>query len=183
MHEATARLRTVGPDRVSVRDLANALSTSTNAIYSIFGGKDPLLAAVAERACAELHARQVAAAASGAGADGVRAAARDQRAWALENPGHHLLLRGLVGDASSEELAAADDPLVPLVASCVADGTCAPGDPVEIVATIRAAVHGYVTLELHRTASGPDPEDADARFEAHLWRLLRGVLAPVSAVA
>lgn len=168
---------------MSVRELATSLSTSTNAIYSIFGGKDPLLVAVAERAGAELRARQLAAAASRRGADGVRAVARDQRAWALENPGHHLLLHGLVGDEESDELAATDDPLVPLVAACVADGTCAPGDPLEIVATVRAAVHGYVTLELHRSAFGPDSAAADARFEAHLSRLLRGVLTPQAAVA
>lgn len=181
--EAARRVRDSGPDRVSVRDLAAALSTSTNAIYAIFGGKDPLLVEVAALVRAEMRARQRGVAAATGGADGVRAVARDQRAWALENPGHHALLTTRFGGDPWHGVAAPDDPLVPLVEACLAEGVCVDGDVRGIVATIRAAVLGYVTLELQRPASGLDPDAAEERFDAHLDRVLHGVLAPAPAVA
>jgi AcrR family transcriptional regulator len=76
-----------GPDALSVRAVADAVGTSTRAVYSLFGSKDGLLAALAQRAF-ELLVAEISRLpeTDDPAADLVEAAVRVFRPMAVEHP-------------------------------------------------------------------------------------------------
>jgi len=162
-----------GPARVTLRDVAAAASTSTSAVYSLFGGKSQLLTAVVDDGFRSFHDSQAAAAAGGLQGLGVA-----YRLWALE---HQALYRLMFGGAlaayvdcqpSPEAAADAMAPLMNAVASAQKAGTLLEA-PVEMVAfAIWGQVHGLVSLELAKV--GPPDTDWAAAYRAALDAVGRG---------
>ncbi|MDQ0827308.1 AcrR family transcriptional regulator [Arthrobacter sp. B2I5] len=162
-----------GPAKVTLRDVASAVGTSTTAVYSLFGGKSQLLTAVVEDGFRSFRDSQVAAA-----PDGLQGLGAAYRTWALE---HRALYRLMFGGAlaayvdcepSPEVTAGAMDPLMEAVAAAQVAGTLR-SEPVEMVAiAIWGQVHGLVSLELAQV--GPPEADWSGAYNSALDAIARG---------
>ncbi len=144
-----------GIDGLSLRSLAAAAGTSTAAVYSLFGGKPGLLAALHERAFERFGKAQAAVGVGDDPLDDILRLGRAYRASAVADPhGYRVMFGGVVlPDQVGPELArAAADTFVPLLNAVrrgVAAGLFLPGTPAEQIATAMwANVHGLVSLEL-----------------------------------
>jgi AcrR family transcriptional regulator len=162
-----------GPAKVTLRDVASAASTSTTAVYSLFGGKSQLLTAVVDDGFRSFRDSQAAAA-----PDGLQGLGVAYRRWALE---HRALYRLMFGGAlaayvdcqpSSEVAAGAMEPLMDAVAAAQAAGALR-AEPVDMVAfAIWGQVHGLVSLELAEV--GPPDADWAAAYTSALDAVARG---------
>ena len=166
-----------GPERVSLRDVAQRAGTSTSAVYALFGGKTELLVAVVAHGFASFGASQRAAE-----HDGLRALGVAYRAWALSHPALYRLMFGGALDhpqpGDAPEGSAATDALAPLMRTLAAlAGRSAPTDagagngPVSPAllrdaVAVWAQVHGVVSLELARVA--PEETEWDRVYDTVL---------------
>lgn len=205
LHDDTLRARLLdetsraisrgGPDAVTVRDVARAAGTSASAVYSLFGGREPLLRAVGDEASARFAAHLAAAPRTGdAGAD-LLALGLAYRRWALDEPHFYRVMFGATwqsvegtgGDAAGT--GAAGTPAPPatehatfLVLRDAARAALAQAGAPDAAARATGAaeglwalVHGLVDLELgQRLPGGPDV--AAARYEALLRAAGPGIL-------
>src|SRR5699024_1999589 len=182
--EATRRLRDAEPSTLGLRPLAASQGTSTTAIYTMFGGKSGLLAAVAAEADRQLATalREV------LGHDSVetdmRALCRAYRRWALENPGLYGLVVGDPAPTHRPEVAAAGPqwrrPLLERVDALVDEGLFRDADVHEISTSMWASLHGVVSLEIGVWRESPS---AEQYFETQLAATLRSWTAGGSAAA
>lgn len=179
--EAAVLVAADGPDGLSLRRLAENAETSTTAIYSLFGGKDPLLLAVFERAFRSFGESQHTVAVGDDPVGELLALGRGYRRWALANPHLFQLMFGPGGQRTTpetERLAEqTKEPLLAAVRRAQAAGAVAAAHEPELVALgLWGQVHGLVTLELslgdHATAA--DPIAAEAAFDACLAAAQRG---------
>lgn len=161
-----------GPARVSLRQVAAAADTSTTAVYSLFGGKGQLLAAVMDSGFASFGASQRAAA--GGGLEALGLAYRD---WALAHPALYRLMFGgalaVPADCSPDAEAAGNSmaPLREAIADGQASGTLRKA-PLEVIAvSIWGQVHGLVSLELAQV--GPPGADWESAYRAALQAVAR----------
>lgn len=171
---AAERLVAAPPDQLSLRELAASQGTTTNAIYSIFGGKQALIDAVLRQATETFLGTQQAALDKGPTLAGLVQLGAAYRAWALENPALYRLMFGRTIDTSPPMIAErAAEPLVPMVSQLVDQGLLR-DLPVETIChALRAATHGFVLMEM---AERPHPDEASARFADYQQIFLRGLL-------
>lgn len=147
-----------GPERASLREIARAAGTSTSAVYTLFGGKEELLAAVVSSAFASFAAAQADAAPGGLRALGVA-----YRTWALEHPAlYRLMFSGVLADYE-QATGPTDESMTPLITALAARGA---DDPMTAALTVWAHVHGAVSLEFACVA--PPEVDTDAVYTAVL---------------
>ncbi|WP_029210335.1 TetR/AcrR family transcriptional regulator [Arsenicicoccus bolidensis] len=156
-----------GLDGLSLRRVAEEAGTSTNAVYTVFGGKDGLVGAMASEAQTSFVAAQLEAVAGRDPLDDLLALGLAYRRWAVE---HASLYAVMFGGRVPPPEDCAEDGLAPLlgVVQRVADAGRLVGEDVHAAAlAIWAATHGCVALEL---ALWPDqPEELSARdFERQL---------------
>ena len=114
-----------GPDALSLRRLASTAETSTTAIYTIFGSKDDLVAAVLEAASASLTAAQDAVPATDDPLADFAELGRAYRRWALEQPALYDVMFGRSGlreVIAGTALDVAMRPLLDAVRRCIAAG-------------------------------------------------------------
>jgi AcrR family transcriptional regulator len=167
--EAGRILSSDGAAALSLRKLAQATGTSTMAVYTLFGDKQGLLAAMYREGYLRLGAalREAASAADAAGDDPLNALVRlgyAYRASALANPHLYELMFGrpvpaFAPDELAKEVADATyQPLVETVRRCVEAGSLV-GDPERIALHLWSVSHGTVSLELN----GHLPDDPGAR--------------------
>lgn len=151
----TARLLDEGgPEAVSVRRVAEAVGSSTMAVYTHFGGKPELLRAVCSEGFLQLGRRLARVRATEDPVGDLLACMRAYRRAAHANP--HLframfarpVVEVLVDPA--EQLAALETFLVPvaIVERAMAAGRLDPADPGEVALELWSAVHGLVSIEL-----------------------------------
>ena len=142
-----------GVDALSLRSLATAESTSTSAIYSLFGGKAELLGALFELGNAGFGAAQRAVPVTDDPVGDLMGLAHAYRDWALAQP--HLF-RVIFGGAlagfrlSPSQVAGSRSTIEPLysgVQRAMAGGAVA-GDVDSIALACWATVHGLVSLAL-----------------------------------
>ncbi|MEQ9151309.1 MAG: TetR/AcrR family transcriptional regulator [Parvibaculum sp.] len=180
-----------GPDAISLRKLAARVGASTMAVYTAFGGKDGLIAALFEEAFDRLAAAERAAPKHDEPLLWLGELARAYRGFALKNPSYYSLMisatlpipaalrhgeaaetaaRGVSQHASYEIMRSA-------VEACVAEGSF-PDDiePDELAGALWAAVHGHCSLEL--AGFHASPEAAEKRFNMTTEAILRGLLTP-----
>ncbi|MDL9978958.1 TetR/AcrR family transcriptional regulator [Microbacterium sp. ASV49] len=151
--EATAdAVAADGPERVSLRDVASAAGTSTSAVYTLFGGKDGLLAGVIADGFASFAAAQ-----RDAAPGGLRALGLAYRSWAHTHPSLYRLMFG--GALASYEGERANDALDPLIDALAARGAA---DPLAAALVVWSHVHGAVSLEFACVA--PPEIDTDAVY-------------------
>lgn len=177
--EAAVLVAADGPDGLSLRRLAENAETSTTAIYSLFGGKDPLLLAVFERAFRSFGESQHTVAVGDDPVGELLALGRGYRRWALANPHLFRLMFGPGPQRTTPETAhlaeRTKEPLLAAVRRAQAAGRLsAEHDPDVVALGLWGQVHGLVTLELslgEGAATGQHPEDA---FDACLAAAQRG---------
>jgi AcrR family transcriptional regulator len=180
-----------GPDAISLRKLAARVGASTMAVYTAFGGKDGLIAALFEEAFDRLAAAERAAPKHGEPLLWLGELARAYRGFALKNPSYYSLMisatlpipaalrhgdaaepaaRGVSQHASYEIMRSA-------VEACVEEGSFpADVEPDELAGALWAAVHGHCSLEL--AGFHASPEAAEKRFNMTTEAILRGLLTP-----
>lgn len=164
-----------GPDALSLRDVGAAVGATTKVVYSHFGGKPGLIAAIYADGFGRL-AGAMTAAAAGARAPRKRlsAAAAAYRDFARANAEVFQLMYGplikTLAPAIADRAAAAPS-LEVLIDGFMAAGL-AQSAARERARTLWAAIHGPIVLEL--TGWLFDGE-ADARFDAALRWALDGV--------
>lgn len=172
-----------GIEAVSVRALSAAESTSTNAVYSLFGGKPGIVNSVLARAAASFHDAQVAAVESKDVAKDILALGSAYRQWALDNPAlYAVMFGGTLGgfqiDRQTEEACASTiEPLARTVHRGKAQKLWRRGTEQQITMSFWASVHGLVAIEL-LNHEGLPRKDYDDACRLHLNAIYRGWLAP-----
>ena len=162
-------LDTAGPDALSLRKIADLAGTSTQAVYTQFGGK-PGLADAMYRSGYQRLADEIDALPEVADPiERMRTLSFAYRRVALGNPEHYKLMTGRpIPDydppADSLRFAAATmEPLVDAVRDACASGALE-GDPPTIAMRLWAAGHGRVSLELHGLVE-VDEDEANEYFD------------------
>ncbi|MEB8325279.1 WHG domain-containing protein [Dietzia kunjamensis] len=179
LDEATRRLRDAAPETLGLRPLAASQGTSTTAIYTMFGGKSGLLAAVAHEADRQLAVALRESLRHDSVEGDMRSLCRAYRRWALENQGLYGLVvgepvrspragDGRGGDSTVDALWR--EPLLEVVDAAVDEGVFRSADVHETATTIWASLHGVVSLELSVWRSSPS---AEQYFETQLAAILR----------
>ncbi|WP_193661916.1 TetR/AcrR family transcriptional regulator [Nocardioides kribbensis] len=172
---AAASIAEGGVDGLSLRAVAAAAGTSTNAVYTLFGGKEHLVAAVLEEASEGFAAAQRAVGATDDALADLLALGHAYRDWALAHPelytvlmGGRVRAEGLRGRRWVEDPTAV--PLVTAVRRAGSAGLLRSDDPEQVAVTLWAGVHGMVSLEI---ALWDDlgPADRARRFADHLVAL------------
>ena len=161
-----------GVGALSLRNLAAAESTSTTAVYSLFGGKPALLAALHERGF-ELFAEAQSAGLATAGrepVDGLRALGRAYWTWALANPHLYLVmfdpsLHEFVADHQQVTDRATVGAMRDLVVRSIDAGDLR-GDVETIAFHLWSSLHGAITLLLG--GFGPTEERARTALLEHV---------------
>jgi AcrR family transcriptional regulator len=165
--EAGRLLAERGPGGLSLRRVAEAAGTSTMPVYTRFGSKQGLLAAMHREGFRRLGAALADALAEEDPAEALAEAGRAYRRSALAAPALYGLMfgppvEGFEPSPDDEAAAAATyQPLVEAVRRCCAAGVLS-GDPERIARHLWTVTHGAVSLELagRLPGLGQDPEDA-----------------------
>jgi AcrR family transcriptional regulator len=171
--EAARLLTDHGPAGLSLRKLAAAAGVSTMPVYTLFGDKQGLLAAMHREGFRRLGAALSAAPTSDDPLTDVIALGVAYREAALAGPHLYGLLFGRMTPflTPSEEGRAAEEaayePLVTGVTRCVDAGIFTGADPRRIALHLWAVAHGMVNLELN----GQLPPDLDSPAEMYLEAL------------
>lgn len=163
-----------GVAALSLRDVAAGANTSTTAIYSLFGGKQELLAAVVNEGF-----RSFATAQTDAAPHGLLALGRAYRKWALSQPVlYSLMFPGAQGSVIDcpPTLDFSHEAMAPLMAavSAIVKAKPAAGAPVAVATAVWGQVHGLVSLEL--SGVGLPADTWSDAYEAALAGLVRAYL-------
>lgn len=165
--EGARLLAEQGPAGLSLRTLAARAGTSTMAVYTRFGDKQALLAAMRREGFRRLGRRLQKATAQTE--DPLTGLAHAYRRAALDSPHLYNLMFGplpagfLPDEVDDDAAAATYTPLVEGVRAAVERGIFA-GDPERIALHLWVVAHGMVSLELSRMLPIP-PKDAARRYE------------------
>lgn len=168
IHAAAESLTHGDPEELSLRTLAASEGTSTNAIYTLFGGKEQLIAAVAQEAVRSFSEAQRTAAMAAAAERGdvLMALGMAYRAWALEHPALYRMMFGRPHPTPTADDVDGLAPLAQVIEQLMDAGVVPHGPAGDISRALWASVHGWVTLE----TNGMFKPDADA-FARYLQRL------------
>lgn len=169
--QATAMIGEHGLAGLTLRRLAIASGTSTSAVYSLFGSKEDLIAALIQQAFESFTTAQRTALGRGSAEADLTALGRSYRNWAKANP---LLFQVMFAapTPAGVDASAAIQPLHQTVAELVRTGHVH-AEQQAVVMGLWALVHGFVTLELAGLVTG----NADAHYEQALtaagmgWKL------------
>lgn len=188
---ASEMLMRGGPDAISLRKLASKVGASTMAVYTAFGGKEGLIAALFEEAFDRLADAQNAVPRSPEPLLWLEGLGRAYRRFALDNPSYYALMISVtmpVSEAMRHEKRSVANPpargisryasyqnLYDAVQACIDDGSFAAGvDAMMIADAFWATVHGLCSLEL--AGFYASAEDAQARFSFTCFAVMRGLL-------
>lgn len=170
-----------GVEAVSLRAVAHAAGTSTNAVYTLFGGRQELIGEVSRRADASFTAAQEEVTVTDDALDDLARLGIAYRRWALAHPALYTVMfsRVVPTPLDPQDLPpAAIRPLTRTVTRLVETGTFRDTPVGLVVGSIWAAVHGMVSLEIldharHCHAGTPDLSAEDAYLH-HLSAIARG---------
>ena len=164
----------VGLPRLTLAALAESLGVRQPSLYKHIDGMDALQRGIAVRAKAEL-ADVLARAAVGRSRDAaLRAVCLAYRAWALEHPGRYAATVRAPAPDDPDDVAAstaAVEVVFEVLSGYDLDGEAA----IDATRAIRAALHGFVTLET--TGGYGLPRSVARSFD----RLVDGLLAALAA--
>lgn len=151
---AGARISEAGPDGVTLRRLAQDAGTSTTAVYSLFGDKAALLAAVHAEAFDRFAAHLADVVTGDDPVEDLARLGRAYRASAHADPHFYGVMFGpgtLLGRMSAQEQERAWRTFRPLVAAVERArdaGLLRAPEPERVASALWATVHGLVSLEL-----------------------------------
>ena len=178
MSAASALLAEEGPEALTVRRIAAQAGVSTMGVYSRFGGKDGVVDALFREGFDGLKQAISTTPESSDPLDDLRTCCRAYRSFALAHGTHYrIMFEGAVpgftaSDASLEVAAATYESVAERVRRCVEAGQLSGGTHYEIAASLWAACHGLVSLEL--LAKKPAILADDAPYERTMAAILRG---------
>ena len=182
---AEGLLDQTGIDAISVRAVAERAGTSTRAVYSLFGSKEGLLAALAELGFNMLgdRVRRIPMTEDPI-ADLVAAGMHGFRAWTLEHPSLYRLTfdRLMTGTDADRRVtdagrAALEHLRVRVVRAAVA-GALGGRDVEDVIVMFHALCEGIATVELRGMLS---PDNAERLAHEAFEVLLRGMASPANA--
>ncbi len=161
LEAAEELLRSAGPHALSLRDIAERSGTSTQAVYTEFGGKPGLADALYREGYRRLAENLAAVSAELPPVERIRELCFAYRDTALANPHFYELMSGRPipeydpPTESRREAAATFDVLIDAIQAAVDAGELHVQSPRELAGLLWTAGHGYVSLTLH----GLLPED------------------------
>ena len=156
-----------GLEQLSLAGVAQELGVRTPSLYNHVASLDALQHEVCLLALEELAARLSAAAVGRSGAEALQALASAYRAYALEHPGRYAAtLRS--PDSSDEALVAAAGRVLTVVTDALRGYGLEADDEVDAVRALRAALHGWVSLE--QAGGFGLPRDVEESFRRMLDR-------------
>lgn len=178
LDRAALAIAQVGPGGLALRPVAHAEGTSTTAIYSIFGGRTELIAAVGKAARDGFVAAQRAVPVTDDPYGDLLNLGRAYRQWALANPVLYQVLMSPTDPTLSQEgpmpQSEAARPLRSAVIRLIESGVYPPIVPEAIIGPIWASAHGFVSLELAGLLAPATDEQRAGIYEGHLQALGRG---------
>lgn len=181
LEEATRIVGLEGPDALSLRRLTQSAGTSTSAIYSLYGSRDALLAAVYQLALGSFGEATVVSPTEEPLADlftmGVL-----YRQWALDHPQMYPVMFGRRPNDTAasirERTRSTVEPLLEGVQRCLDAGILKGAHPGTIASQLWSSVHGFVTLELDGLLANALPgEEQGITAQEHFETLLRASVA------
>jgi AcrR family transcriptional regulator len=173
--EAQALSDEVGLDALTLAALASRLGVRQPSLYKHVDGSDALHRALSVRAKQELAAVLARAAVGRSGDEAIQAVALAYRRWGHAHPGRYqsTVAAPLPGDADDE---AASLAVVSVVLDILAGYGLSGEDAIHATRAIRAALHGFVSLE---AAGGFGmPVDVDESFARLVAGITQGVTRP-----
>jgi AcrR family transcriptional regulator len=174
-HDVLAR---EGPAALTVRRIANEAGMSTMNVYSRFGGKDGVVDELYADGFRRLRAAMDEVEPSHDAIDDLYRCGRSYRMFALANPTYYAVMFQQVIDfepspASRETALYTLRALGDRVQRAMDAGDVIDADPFEIAASMWAACHGAVSLELG--GATPDGVEWQAVFETTLRIIVDGI--------
>ncbi len=144
---AAAELADVdGLESVSLTALAHRLGVRAPSLYAHVEGLADLRRRLAVRGTRQLTADVVAATSGRARLDALRGIAQAYRAFALAHPGSYAAIQRAPDEESGEHAAVARE-LVQAIVAALAGYGLSGEDAIHAVRVVRAALHGFVSLE------------------------------------
>ncbi|MGA7989098.1 MAG: WHG domain-containing protein [Candidatus Dormiibacterota bacterium] len=146
IEEAERLADEVGVSNLTLAALAKRLGVRQPSLYKHIAGMDGLQRSISVRAKHELAGVLGPAAVGRARDDAIVAMSRAYRAWAVQHPGRYAAaqrapLSGDIADMTASEQ------VVRVVADVIAGYELRGDDAVDAIRALRAALHGFVTLE------------------------------------
>jgi AcrR family transcriptional regulator len=135
-----------GLEAVTLARLASTLGVRSPSLYAHVDGLADLRRRLAARGARELGAALQSAVAGRSGADALRALAEAYRAYARAHPGTYAALQPAPAVDDADTVSAAVD-AVAVVLAVLRGYDIAGEDAIHATRIIRAALHGFVTLE------------------------------------
>lgn len=158
----------VGLSRLTLAVLAQRLGVRQPSIYKHVDSVDDLQRSMALRAKQELTDTLVRATVGRSRSDAIMSMAWAYRRWALEHPGRYTLTQRPFTSGDIEGVAA-DLAVVEIVAAVLTGYDLRDDDATDAIRALRAALHGFVVLEIG--GGFGLPADIDRSFE----RLIAGI--------
>lgn len=175
---AAELLRREGLEALTLNRLAAVLKVQTPSLYNHVEGLAGLKRELALLSLRQLDAGLSAAAMGHSGADGLKSVADAYRASIKSNPGLYLsAMRASANlDAPDAELQAAETRVVGIVLVMLGSLGLRGAEAIHAARALRAAVHGFTTLEV---AGGFGlPLDLDESFSRMIGMLIAGLAGP-----
>jgi AcrR family transcriptional regulator len=171
VEEAEQMADEVGLSNVTLAALAGRLGVRQPSLYKHIDGIDGLQRSMAIRAKTELADTLVRATVGRARGDAISGMSHAYRNWALQHPGRYAAAQR-VPDPGDTEAEAANWAAVEIVGAILAGYDLQGDDAIDATRALRAALHGFVTLETTFVHSA----DVDRSFD-RLVRALTTALA------
>lgn len=162
-----------GWDRLSFASVAARLGVKLPSLYKHVPSLAALKDGVSTIATRELAATMATAAAGRAGGEALHAVAHALRSFATDHPGRYASTVPAPRPGDDDHIAAAADAVHTLEATISGYGL-APDDTIHAIRAVRAALHGFVSLE--QSGGFGLPEDVDVSFDT----LVRGLNATLA---
>ncbi len=151
-----------GPDALRLADVATSLGIRQPSLYKHVAGHADVLSAVATRARWDLADALSTATVGRARGDAVRALARAFRQWASAHPGRYATTVR-AAEADDAEAVRSSDAVVQVALRVLSGYGLDGDDAIDATRALRAAVHGFTSIEL---AGGFGlPQDRDRSFD------------------
>ena len=144
--EAEQMADEVGLSRLTLAALADRLGVRYPSLYKHVDGMDGLQRSIAVRAKNELAGTLARATVGRARGDAIASMSHAYRNWALQHPGRYAAAQRVPtpGDTEAE---AADWASVEIIGDVLAGYDLQDDDAIDATRALRAALHGFVTLE------------------------------------
>jgi AcrR family transcriptional regulator len=161
-----------GLDAVTLARVAAALGVKSPSLYNHVDGRDGLLRGIALLGLGELTAALRDAAVGRSGADGLQAAAQAYRDYVKDHPGRYAAGAITAPAPDDDAHLAAATAVLDVLRSVLRAWSLSDDDTIHALRALRAAVHGFTTLE---SAGGFGlPLDLDASFTRLVAALAAG---------